>query len=158
MLVSRVADRVGKGVRTAPRDALLAAYASPETHGRVFGLHRALDTLGAALVHFSVTYLGFAAAGALLPATAATFGGLFALSGVAKAWLADVAPHDEARGRAMGLHAATTSLAALVASTSAGALWAGLGPAALFLVAAAGALVVATGLSRLNSATTASLR
>ena len=49
VLFARVLDRVGKGVRTAPRDALLAAYSTPETRGRVFGLHRALDTLGAAL-------------------------------------------------------------------------------------------------------------
>jgi MFS family permease len=286
VLVSRVADRVGKGVRTAPRDALLAAYATDDNRGRVFGLHRALDTLGAALgpavalvwlaarpgdyrplfflafvpaavgaaltlrvreqapttapapgrgsvlafwreatpeyrrllgwlvvfalvnssdvflilkarealgdtlalggyilynlvyaaasypagglsdhwgrrrtlalglACYALTYLGFAAAGAQLPGSLWTFGALFALygvyaaltEGVAKAWLADVAPLDASRGRAMGLHAATTSLAALVASTGAGALWSGVGPAVPFAVGAAGALVVAAGL------------
>ncbi len=45
----RFADRVGKGFRSAPRDALLAASATPENRGRVFGLHRALDTAGAIL-------------------------------------------------------------------------------------------------------------
>jgi MFS family permease len=43
----RVADRVGKGVRGAPRDALLAMWATPETRGRVFGLQRGMDHLGA---------------------------------------------------------------------------------------------------------------
>nr|WP_084468337.1 MFS transporter [Promicromonospora sukumoe] len=44
-----VTDRVGKGVRTAPRDALIAASANPRNLGRSFGVHRALDTAGAAL-------------------------------------------------------------------------------------------------------------
>ncbi|MGH8828171.1 MAG: MFS transporter [Jiangellaceae bacterium] len=41
------ADRLGKGVRTAPRDALIAASSAPEALGRSFGVHRALDTTGA---------------------------------------------------------------------------------------------------------------
>lgn len=45
---SRVLDRVGKGIRTAPRDALLAGHSDGNT-GAVFGFHRAMDTLGAAL-------------------------------------------------------------------------------------------------------------
>lgn len=45
----RVVDRVGKGIRSAPRDALLAATASAETRGRVFGFHRAMDHAGAVL-------------------------------------------------------------------------------------------------------------
>jgi MFS family permease len=45
----RVIDRVGKGVRGAPRDALLAACATPGTRGRVFGFHRAMDHVGAVL-------------------------------------------------------------------------------------------------------------
>lgn len=43
----RWADRVGKGVRTAPRDALVADSVTQETRGLAFGLHRALDTAGA---------------------------------------------------------------------------------------------------------------
>jgi MFS family permease len=46
VIMSRVIDRVGKGIRTAPRDALLASYANGNT-GAVFGFHRAMDTLGA---------------------------------------------------------------------------------------------------------------
>lgn len=45
----RFTDRVGKGVRTAPRDALVAASADEGQRGRAFGFHRALDTAGAAL-------------------------------------------------------------------------------------------------------------
>lgn len=44
---TRTADRFGKGLRTAARDALLAAEAGPQNKGRVFGFHRAWDTLGA---------------------------------------------------------------------------------------------------------------
>lgn len=43
----RVVDRVGKGLRTAPRDALIAAVTPPPLHGRAFGLHRAFDHVGA---------------------------------------------------------------------------------------------------------------
>jgi MFS family permease len=43
----RVVDRVGKGVRGAPRDALLASWATAATRGRVFGLQRGMDHLGA---------------------------------------------------------------------------------------------------------------
>jgi MFS family permease len=43
----RVFDRVGKGVRGAPRDAMLAVWATPATRGRVYGLHQGMDDLGA---------------------------------------------------------------------------------------------------------------
>jgi len=42
-------DRTGKGLRTGPRDALISLSSSPETLGRSFGVHRALDTVGAFL-------------------------------------------------------------------------------------------------------------
>lgn len=47
VFVVRVLDRVGKGVRGAPRDAMLAGWATPATRGRVFGFHRSMDHLGA---------------------------------------------------------------------------------------------------------------
>jgi MFS family permease len=47
VLLVRFSDRVGKGIRSAPRDALLAASASPAHRGLAFGLHRAADTAGA---------------------------------------------------------------------------------------------------------------
>jgi len=40
-------DRLGKGIRTAPRDAIIAASSSPRQLGRSFGVHRAMDTFGA---------------------------------------------------------------------------------------------------------------
>ncbi|MEV0899922.1 MFS transporter [Actinoplanes sp. NPDC049802] len=43
------ADRLGKGFRTAPRDALIADVSDPGVLGRAFGVHRTLDTIGAAL-------------------------------------------------------------------------------------------------------------
>jgi MFS family permease len=46
-LLVRFGDRTGKGVRTAPRDALVADVTPPEERGRAFGFHRAADTLGA---------------------------------------------------------------------------------------------------------------
>jgi MFS family permease len=48
VISSRVIDRIGKGVRTAPRDALLAE-SSNDNSGAIFGFHRGMDTLGAVL-------------------------------------------------------------------------------------------------------------
>lgn len=48
VLAVRLVDRVGKGVRTSPRDALIAAVAGPEIRARAFGFHRAMDHAGAA--------------------------------------------------------------------------------------------------------------
>ncbi len=53
-------DRVGKGIRTAPRDAMIAASSNPRTLGRSFGVHRTFDTVGAAvgpLLAFVVLWL-----------------------------------------------------------------------------------------------------
>lgn len=47
VLLGRGVDRVGKGLRSAPRDALLMVDADPRARGRVFGFHRAADTAGA---------------------------------------------------------------------------------------------------------------
>jgi len=49
VLVGRIIDRFGKGVRTAPRDALIADSARINKKGAAFGLHRALDTSGATI-------------------------------------------------------------------------------------------------------------
>lgn len=49
LLVIRVGDRIGKGVRTSPRDALIADSTAPSLRGRAFGFHRAMDHLGAAI-------------------------------------------------------------------------------------------------------------
>ncbi|MDD4587156.1 MAG: MFS transporter [Heliobacteriaceae bacterium] len=49
VLWGRIGDRFGKGVRTAPRDALIAEGATPGHFGAAFGLHRMLDSLGAVI-------------------------------------------------------------------------------------------------------------
>jgi MFS family permease len=49
LFVIRVGDRIGKGVRTSPRDALIADSTDPSLRGRAFGFHRAMDHLGAAV-------------------------------------------------------------------------------------------------------------
>ena len=49
ILLARVIDRIGKGIRTAPRDVLVSESADKENMGKAFGLHKALDMLGSAL-------------------------------------------------------------------------------------------------------------
>ena len=69
----RVLDRFGKGLRTTPRDALLADAAPAEARGHAFGLHRAMDTAGAL-------------AGALLAAALLALLGASASPASASAW------------------------------------------------------------------------
>ncbi|MEO0123820.1 MAG: MFS transporter [candidate division WOR-3 bacterium] len=49
ILIVRFADRFGKGIRTAPRDALIAESTRETFYGRTYGFHRAMDTMGAIL-------------------------------------------------------------------------------------------------------------
>jgi MFS family permease len=49
VFLSRVIDRLGKGIRTAPRDALIAENAKANKRGAAFGLHRTMDTFGASI-------------------------------------------------------------------------------------------------------------
>jgi MFS family permease len=68
-------DRVGKGLRTGPRDAMIAGASTPERLGRNFGVHRALDTAGAMagpLLAFGVL--------AVVPAGLAGYRAVFVLS------------------------------------------------------------------------------
>lgn len=46
---ARTIDRIGKGIRTGARDAILSDEATDETKGKIFGFHRSMDTLGAVL-------------------------------------------------------------------------------------------------------------
>ncbi|QKW23618.1 MFS transporter [Kitasatospora sp. NA04385] len=66
------ADRLGKGVRTAPRDAMISLSTPPADLGRAFGVHRAMDTTGA--------LLGPLAAFAVLRATADAYDAVFVVS------------------------------------------------------------------------------
>ncbi len=69
LVAARFIDRVGKGIRGAPRDALVADLAPPAARGASFGLRQALDTVGA--------FLGPALAIALMWATADNFRAVF---------------------------------------------------------------------------------
>lgn len=60
VLAIRMLDRTGKGIRGAPRDAMLAALAAPDTRGRVYGFHRAMDHAGAVIGPLIATAFLFA--------------------------------------------------------------------------------------------------
>lgn len=49
IFLARTIDRLGKGIRTGARDALLSDEATPQTKAKVFGFHRSMDTMGAVL-------------------------------------------------------------------------------------------------------------
>jgi MFS family permease len=49
VLIARGLERVGKGVRESPRDAIIAASTGAEVRGKAFGIHRAMDTAGAVI-------------------------------------------------------------------------------------------------------------
>jgi MFS family permease len=60
VLFARLIDRIGKGVRTSPRDAMIADSCDPEYRGKAFGFHRAADTLGAILGPLAAIWLIYA--------------------------------------------------------------------------------------------------
>ena len=58
IFLARTIDRIGKGIRTGARDAILSDEATSETKGKVFGFHRSMDTLGATIgPTFALVYL-----------------------------------------------------------------------------------------------------
>ena len=65
VLIARFGDRIGKGIRVAPRDALVADATNPEERGAAYGLRQSLDTIGA--------FLGPLAAFALMAASGKNF-------------------------------------------------------------------------------------
>lgn len=90
-LLIRVTDRVGKGIRTAPRDALISDSASAERQGEAFGLHRTMDQTGAIIGPLTATavmvYLGWTVKDvfwlSLLPGTIALLVILFGVKEIA---------------------------------------------------------------------------
>lgn len=103
----RVSDRVGKGLRGAPRDAMLGALAPPGERGRVFGYHRAMDHAGAVV--------GPLAAAAFLWMFPGEYRTLFALTiipgalaVVMLAFVADTHPTATARPATAGAPAAAS--------------------------------------------------
>ncbi len=81
VLLARVVDRIGKGIRTAPRDALIAESCSADKLGGSFGLHKMLDMLGSSLgiliAYFLVTSNSFSYKGiftlSVIPAVLGVF-------------------------------------------------------------------------------------
>jgi MFS family permease len=59
VLLIRALDRTGKGIRGAPRDAMLATFATPTTRGRIFGFHQAMDHIGAIVGPLAATIFLF---------------------------------------------------------------------------------------------------
>ena len=106
VLVSLLIDRVGKGMRTAPRDALIAQHSDPARMGASFGVHRSMDAAGAligpfiALGFLLVWTQGFEALFALSAA--------FALAGLAVLWL-KVKPTSHSEGTAAALSSNSNS-------------------------------------------------
>ena len=74
VMVARFADRIGKGIRGAPRDALIADITAPGLRGAAFGLRQSLDTVGA--------FLGLAVAIALMFALGNNLRVIFAIAAV----------------------------------------------------------------------------
>ena len=92
----RVTDRIGKGIRSSPRDALLADSAHPEGRGRAFGFHAAADNAGAVL-------------GPLLAFLALRLQGVGSLEGTKK-----LLPHDDQAIRNVFWLASVPALVAVV--------------------------------------------
>jgi MFS family permease len=92
-------DRTGKGIRTAPRDALIVASSPSHALGRAFGVHRALDTLGA----MAGPLLAFALLAAIPGGYDAVFVTSFAFAVVGVAvlvtWVPDLRPAMPSTGR-----------------------------------------------------------
>ena len=74
VLAIRIIDRIGKGLRTAPRDALIAESSEHKSRGRVFGIHRMMDTAGA-VVGASLAFL-------FLSLASGSYRTIFLLSGI----------------------------------------------------------------------------
>lgn len=106
VLAVRFGDRVGKGIRTAPRDAMVADSVTPQQRGLAFGLHRAGDTAGALLGILIAILVVWLMQADTLTLERTTFQWLILLSMipgfaavVGLIWLARDVPVTEQRGR-----------------------------------------------------------
>src|SRR5512136_2486848 len=106
VLLIRFTDRVGKGVRGAPRDAILAGCATPETRGRVFGFHRAMDHVGAILGPTLATLFLLAWPGEYRTLFAATL-----VPGALAVWMLSLVREDDGGGANRTAAASRSSLA-----------------------------------------------
>jgi len=105
VLAIRAIDRTGKGIRGAPRDAMLALYATPATRGRVYGFHRAMDHAGAIAGPLIATAFLFA-----WPGEYRTLFALTIVPGALAVWMLFRVPEDA--GTAPAAHDAPSSPAA----------------------------------------------
>lgn len=81
IFLARTVDRVGKGIRTGARDAMLSDEATPATKGRIFGFHRSMDTLGAVIgPALALLYLHFYPANYRMLFLLAFFPGVLAIA------------------------------------------------------------------------------
>jgi MFS family permease len=128
LVAARFVDRIGKGIRGAPRDALVADLTPPDLHGAAFGLRQALDTVGA--------FLGPLVAILLMWLTAENFRAVFwcaALPAAAATLLIVLAVRDPPRSPGLRRVRAPLSRAELARLPR--AYWAVVGVAAVFTLA-----------------------
>ena len=173
ILAARVIDRLGKGIRTAPRDVMVSESTEGDTMGKAFGVHKALDMAGSALgIILSYILLKGLAAGSgsgqgisvtgtdmvdtyrlifivsIVPTVLALL--MFAVYGIFTAMTAGVersliAEIAPARlkGTMLGLHSTVSGVALLPASVICGFLWDRFGTAVPFLFGAGMAMMAA---------------
>ena len=173
ILAARVIDRLGKGIRTAPRDVMVSESAEGDTMGKAFGVHKALDMAGSALgIILSYILLRGLAAGSgsgqgisvtgtdmvdtyrlifivsIVPTVLALF--IFAVYGVFTAMTAGVEraliaeiAPIELKGTMLGLHSTVSGIALLPASVIFGFLWDRFGTAVPFLFGAGMSMLAA---------------
>ena len=173
ILAARVIDRLGKGIRTAPRDVMVSESAEGDTMGKAFGVHKALDMAGSALgIILSYILLKDLAAGSgsgqgisvtgtdmvdtyrlifivsIVPTVLALF--IFAVYGIFTAMTAGVEraliaeiAPTELKGTMLGLHSTVSGVALLPASVICGFLWDRFGTAVPFLFGAGMAMMAA---------------
>jgi MFS family permease len=80
VLIARLGDRMGKGIRTAPRDALITDSTPTDSRGRAFGFHRAMDTTGAVIGVAAAAVVVWAVQGDLAQLAEGTFRDLVLLA------------------------------------------------------------------------------
>jgi MFS family permease len=129
ILAVRVGDRVGKGIRSSPRDALLADVTPPDQRGRAFGFHRAMDNAGAVIGpitasllifgHVPLRTVFFLAAIPGLLAMVALIGGVREPEPLPKANGADAAAAPAPPSRGFGAYLVALALFAMGNSTDA---------------------------------------
>ena len=173
ILAARVIDRLGKGIRTAPRDVMVSESTEGDTMGKAFGVHKALDMAGSALgIILSYILLKGLAAGSgsgqgisvtgtdmvdtyrlifivsTVPTVLALF--IFAVYGVFTAMTAGVEraliaeiAPTELKGTMLGLHSTVSDIALLPASVICGFLWDRFGTAVPFLFGAGMSMLAA---------------